>query len=63
MTLRSPTELVLAYHEAFHKGKKEAVRQLLLDEGEFTGPLNSYHDADKFLEGARYLCGYPKIQP
>jgi len=52
MTFRSTSELVLVYHDAFHKGKKEAVRQLLLGDGEFTGPLNSYHDADKFLEGS-----------
>ena len=45
-------ELVLAYHHSFHQGDRAAVRKLLKDDGAFIGPLNSFNNADTFLDGA-----------
>ena len=44
--------VVMAYHEAFYRNDRAAVRALLADPGEFVGPLNSYTDPDVFLDGA-----------
>ena len=52
MTTDNTRELVLAYHEAFHKGDRRAVLGLLKDDGQYTGPLNSFNNADAFLDGA-----------
>jgi hypothetical protein len=52
MTDIDPKTLVLAYHEAFHQGDRVAVRGMLSDKGAFIGPLNSFDDADAFLNGA-----------
>jgi hypothetical protein len=47
-----PKEIVLAYHDAFYRNDRNAVRKLLADKGQFTGPLNSFTDADAFLDSA-----------
>lgn len=52
MPISDPKELVLAYHQAFHRGDRALVRNLLADGGQFIGPLNSYSNADAFLDGA-----------
>jgi hypothetical protein len=45
-------EIVLAYHDAFYRNDRDAVRRLLADKGHFVGPLNSFTDADVFLDSA-----------
>jgi limonene-1,2-epoxide hydrolase len=45
-------EIVLAYHHAFYRNDKAAVRQLLADEGTFIGPLNSFTNPDLFIDAA-----------
>ncbi|HWY97641.1 MAG TPA: nuclear transport factor 2 family protein [Bacteroidia bacterium] len=52
MTTNDPKNIVLSYHDAFYKNDRTAVRKLLADNGTFTGPLNSFTDADKFLDSA-----------
>ena len=52
MTTNNTREVVLAYHEAFHEGDRGRVRSLLKDDGHFIGPLNSFNNADSFLDGA-----------
>ena len=49
---QQPKEIVMAYHEAFYRNDRAAVRRLLADQGNFIGPLNSYTDPDVFLDGA-----------
>ena len=44
--------IVLAYHDAFYRNDRSAVRKLLADTGTFTGPLNSFTDPDAFLDSA-----------
>ena len=52
ITMTDPKALVLAYHNAFHRGDKTTVRGMLADKGAFIGPLNSFTEADAFLSGA-----------
>jgi hypothetical protein len=52
MIINDPKTLVLAYHNAFYRNDREAVRKLLMDNGIFMGPLNSFTDADTFLDSA-----------
>jgi hypothetical protein len=52
MTTENSKTIVLAYHDAFYKNDKAVVRQLLADNGNFIGPLNSFTNADAFLESA-----------
>jgi hypothetical protein len=52
MTTANPKDLVRFYHDAFHRRDRIAVRNMLSDIGAFIGPLNSYTDADAFLDGA-----------
>jgi hypothetical protein len=48
-------EIVLAYHDAFYRDDRAAVRSLLADRGDFIGPLNSFTDADTFLYAADFF--------
>jgi len=52
--------VVMAYHEAFHRGERQAVRELLADQGAFMGPLNSFSSADAFLDGAEVFMKLSK---
>jgi SnoaL-like domain len=52
MTTFKPETIVLAYHDAFYRNDRSAVRNLLSDKGIFMGPLNSFTDADSFLDSA-----------
>lgn len=52
MSSSNPKDIALAYHEAFYRNDRAAVRKLLADDGRFIGPLNSYSDPDTFLDGA-----------
>ena len=52
MTTNDLKTLVLTYHDAFYRNDRAAVRQLLADNGTFIGPLNSFTDADAFLDSA-----------
>jgi hypothetical protein len=52
METDNPRTLVLAYHDAFYRNDRAAVRALLKPDGKFIGPLNAFDDADKFLESA-----------
>jgi hypothetical protein len=52
MTENDSKTIVLAYHEAFYKNDKVCVRELLANNGAFIGPLNSFTNADVFLDSA-----------
>ncbi len=52
MTTNNSKTLVLTYHDAFYRNDRAAVRKLLADNGTFIGPLNSFSNADHFLDAA-----------
>ncbi len=45
-------KIVLAYHEAFYRNDRNTIRALLADKGVFAGPINTFTDADAFLDSA-----------
>lgn len=52
MTKNNSKTLVLTYHDVFYRNDRAAVRKLLADNGTFIGPLNSFPNADSFLDSA-----------
>ena len=54
------SELVLAYTVAFERKDRAAVRRMLADKGTFKGPLQTFHDADTFLDEAELFMRLAK---
>jgi hypothetical protein len=52
MSTQAAKSLALAYHDAFYRKDRAAVRALLADDGRFIGPLSAFDDPDKFLDAA-----------
>jgi hypothetical protein len=50
-------DVIARYHEALAAGDFVAARSLLRDDLRFTGPFESFEDADSYLEAVQKLWG------
>src|SRR6266480_2097470 len=51
-TAATPISCAVAYFAALARKDRAAIRQLLVDDGDFIGPLSSFTDADSFMKAA-----------
>jgi uncharacterized protein YndB with AHSA1/START domain len=48
----TPQARAISYFEALQRKDGKAIRQMLVDDGDFIGPLQSFNNADAFMEAA-----------
>jgi uncharacterized protein YndB with AHSA1/START domain len=48
----TPQARAISYFEALHRRDGKAIRQMLVDNGDFIGPLQSFNNADAFMKAA-----------
>jgi ketosteroid isomerase-like protein len=51
----APLDVIARYHEALGSGDLEGARALLRDDVRFTGPFESFEDADAYLAAVQKL--------